>query len=56
MLGRVKNEVFYGRDWRDWKLDDFMYFIDRYLHWSRMKGSRQSVITEVQMSIELNLV
>ena len=35
ILGRVKNEVFYGRDWRDWTLDDFMYFIDRYLNWFR---------------------
>ena len=35
ILGRVKNEVFYGRDWRGWTLDDFMYFIDRYLHWIR---------------------
>ena len=55
-LGRVKNEVSYGRDWKGWTLDDFMYFIDRYLRWSGMKGSRQSVITEVQMNIELNLV
>ena len=32
-LGRVKNEVSYGRDWKGWTLDDFMYFIDRYLNW-----------------------
>ena len=35
ILGRVKNEVFYGIDWRVWTLDDFMYFIDRYLNWFR---------------------
>ena len=34
-LGRVKNEVFYGREWKGWTLDDFMYFINRYLHWFR---------------------
>ena len=35
ILGRVKNEVFYGRDRKRWTLDDFMYFIDRYLNWFR---------------------
>ena len=35
ILGVVKNEVFYGRDWRGCTLDDFMYFIDRYLNWFR---------------------
>ena len=35
ILGRVKNEVFYGRDWRGCTLDDLMYFIDRYLNWFR---------------------
>ena len=34
-FGRVKNEVFYGRDWKGRTLDDFMYFIDRYLNWFR---------------------
>ena len=34
-FGRIKNEVFYGRDWKGWNLDDFMYFIDRYLNWFR---------------------
>ena len=34
-LGRVKNEVFYGREWKGWTLDDFMYFINRHLHWFR---------------------
>ena len=34
-FGRIKNEVFYGRDWKGWTLDDFMYFIDRYLNWFR---------------------
>lgn len=32
-FGRIKNEIFYGRDWRGWTLDDFMYFLDRYLNW-----------------------
>ena len=34
-FGRIKNEVFYGRDWKGWVLDDLMYFIDRYLNWFR---------------------
>ncbi|MBQ0071142.1 MAG: IS3 family transposase [Spirochaetales bacterium] len=32
-FGRIKNEIFYGRDWKGWTLDDFMYFLDRYLNW-----------------------
>ena len=32
-FGRIKNEIFYGRDWQGWSLDDFMYFLSRYLNW-----------------------
>ena len=56
ILGMVKNEVFYGRDWRDWTLDDFMYFIDRYLHWFRNERIKAKRDYRSQMSIELNLV
>ena len=34
-FGRIKNEVFHKRDRKGWTLDDFMYFIDRYLNWFR---------------------
>lgn len=37
------NEVFYGRDWKGWTLDDFMYFIDRYLNWFRNERIKTSL-------------
>ena len=42
-LGRVKNEVFYGREWKGWTLDDFMYFIDRYLNWFKNERIKTSL-------------
>ena len=42
-FGRIKNEVFYGRDWKGWTLDDFMYFIDRYLNWFRNERIKTSL-------------
>jgi transposase InsO family protein/transposase-like protein len=32
-FGRIKNEMFYGRNWKDWSLNDFMCYLDRYLNW-----------------------
>ena len=43
-FGRIKNEVFYGRDWKGWTLDDFMYFIDRYLISSMVLHSMESIL------------
>lgn len=30
-FGRVKNEMYYGRNWAGTTLEDFMYFLDRYI-------------------------
>lgn len=41
-FGRVKNEMYCGRNWAGIKLEDFMCFLDRYIHWyneSRIKIS-----------------
>lgn len=32
-FGRLKNEMFYGREWRGVSLDDFMETVDNYIHW-----------------------
>ena len=32
-FGRLKNEMFYGRSWRDVSIDEFMSRLDRYIHW-----------------------
>ena len=31
-FGRLKNEFFYGRDWRDFSIEDFIADLDDYLH------------------------
>lgn len=41
-FGRLKNEMFYGRDWRGVPLEKFMAQIDEYMHWygnTRIKES-----------------
>ncbi|MDC7861901.1 integrase [Pantoea ananatis] len=32
-FGRVKNEMYYGRNWAGTTLEDFMCFLDRYIRW-----------------------
>ena len=39
----MKNEVFYGRDWKIWTLDNFMYFIERHLNWFRNERIKVSL-------------
>jgi transposase InsO family protein len=40
--GRLKNEFFYNRDWRDITIKEFFDQLDEYLHWyceDRVKNS-----------------
>lgn len=32
-FGKIKNEMFYERDWNGVSLKDFMKILDLYLHW-----------------------
>ena len=32
-FGRLKNEFFYGRDWKNYSIEDFISALDDYLHW-----------------------
>lgn len=32
-FGRLKNEMFYSRSWKDVSLDDFMATVNNYMHW-----------------------
>lgn len=32
-FGRLKNEMFYNRDWNDVSIDEFIEILDRYIHW-----------------------
>ena len=33
LFGRIKNELFYGRDWMEVSLENFEKGLDEYLHW-----------------------
>lgn len=35
LFGRLKTEMFYGRDWEQYNIDDFIQEIDTYIHWYR---------------------
>ena len=32
-FGRLKVEMFYGRSWAGWSMEEFMSEVDRYIHW-----------------------
>lgn len=32
-FGRLKNEMFYGRSWKDISIEAFMKTVDEYIHW-----------------------
>ena len=42
-LGRLKNEMFYGRSWTGVSLDDFSREIDRYINWYNHKRIKLSL-------------
>lgn len=42
LFGRIKNEMFYYRSWKEVGIDEFIDILDSYLHWyneSRIKRS-----------------
>ena len=41
--GRLKNEFFYNRDWRDVKVEEFIDQLDEYLHWYSEKRIKISL-------------
>ena len=42
-FGRLKNEMFYGRDWKGVSIDDFMSRLDEYIHWYNEKRIKLSL-------------
>ena len=42
-FGRLKNEMFYGRDWKGVSIDDFMFRLDEYIHWYNEKRIKLSL-------------
>ena len=57
-FGRIKNEFFYGRDWKGVSLDEFMRQLDRYLRWYNQKRIKESLgwMSPVQYRESLGLV
>lgn len=42
-FGRIKNEMFYGRNWKGVSLETFMALLDTYLHWYNEKRIKISL-------------
>lgn len=42
-IGRLKNEMFYGRFWKDVSLDDFMATVNNYIHWYNEDRIKESL-------------
>lgn len=42
-FGRVKNEMYYGRNWASTTLEDFICFLDRYIRWYNEKRIKVSL-------------
>jgi putative transposase len=57
-FGRIKNEFFYGRDWRGVSLETFMEELDRYLRWYNQDRVKESLgwMSPIQYRVSLGLV
>lgn len=42
-FGRLKNEMFYNRNWIGVSADDFMHMLDNYIHWYNEKRIKMSL-------------
>ena len=56
-FGRLKVELFYGRCWSGWSVDDFMDAVDRYIHWCNERRIKESLggMSPLQYRRSLNL-
>ena len=43
LLRFLKVELFYGRSWSGWSVDDFMGEVDRYIHWYNERRIKESL-------------
>ena len=57
LFGRLKVELFYGRCWSGWSVDDFMDAVDRYIHWCNERRIKESLggMSPLQYRRSLNL-
>ena len=42
-FGRLKNEMFYGKNWKGVSIEDFMDRVDAYIHWYNTKRIKMSI-------------
>ena len=42
-FGRLKNEMFYGRSWKDVTIEEFIIILDEYIHWYSEKRIKLSL-------------
>ena len=42
-LGRLKNELFYGRSWKDVTIKEYVVILDEYIHWCSEKRIKLSL-------------
>ena len=56
-FGRLKNEMFYGRDWRGVSQKEFIRIVDSYIHWYNEKRIKLSLggLSPVQYRIAQGL-
>lgn len=57
-FGRLKNEMFYDRDWKDVSIDEFIVVLDAYLHWYAEERRKVSLngLSPIQYRKSLGLI
>ena len=57
-FGRLKNEMFYGRPWRDVTIEEFIKILDDYIHWYAEKRIKLSLggLSPIQYRLSLGLI
>ena len=57
-FGRLKNEIFYCRDWKDVSIDKLIDILDAYIHWYAEKHRKLSLngMSPIQFRKSLGLI
>jgi len=57
LIGRIKNE-FYNQSWQGISLDNFIAYLDRYLHWYNHKRIKRTLnkLRPIQYRQQLGLI
>lgn len=54
-FGRLKNEMFYGRDWSGATIEEFMCEVDAYIGWYNAKRIKRSLGSMSPLDYRRNL-